>query len=91
MRTILGLDISTSITGSTIIQDSKIIESFIWDTRNKRKFPTLYEKAALIQADLRATGGTGALGVAAGSTTALVDIHSFTSLGNHYFLLTYTV
>ena len=46
---------------------------------------------ALIQADLRATGGTGALGVAAGSTTALVDIHSFTSLGNHYFLLTYTV
>ena len=34
------------------MQDNKIIESFIWDTRNKRKFPTLYEKAALIQADL---------------------------------------
>ena len=52
MQTILGLDISTSITGAAIIQDDKIIESFIWDTRNKRKFPTLYEKAALIQTDL---------------------------------------
>ena len=51
MRTILGLDISTSITGATIIQDDKIIESFIWDTRNKRKFPTLYKKASLIQED----------------------------------------
>ena len=48
-HTTLGLDISTSITGATIIQDGKIIESFIWDTRNKRKFPTLYQKASLIQ------------------------------------------
>ena len=47
--------------------------------------------AAAIQADLRATGGTGALGVAAGSTTALLSVEPFTSLGNHYFLLTYTV
>jgi hypothetical protein len=46
---------------------------------------------ALIQTDIRATGGTGALGVAAGSTTALISIEPFTSLGNHYFLLTYTV
>ena len=46
---------------------------------------------ALIQTDLRATGGTGALGVAAGSTTALVSVEPFTSLGQHYFLLTYTV
>ena len=46
---------------------------------------------ALIQADIRATGGTGALGVAAASTTALISIEPFTSLGNHYFLLTYTV
>ena len=53
-RVILGLDISTSITGATIVQDGKIIETFIWDTRNKRKFPTLYEKAALLQADLSA-------------------------------------
>lgn len=49
---ILGLDISTSITGATIIQDEKIVESFIWDTRNKRKFPTLYEKASFIQEKL---------------------------------------
>jgi len=46
---------------------------------------------ALIQADIRATGGTGALGVAAANTTALISIEPFTSLGNHYFLLTYTV
>jgi hypothetical protein len=51
-RTTLGLDVSTSITGATIIDQGKIIETFIWDTRNKRKFPTLYEKAALIQTDL---------------------------------------
>lgn len=50
--TVLGLDVSTSITGATIIEDNKIIKNFTWDTRNKRKFPTLYEKAALIQADL---------------------------------------
>jgi hypothetical protein len=49
----LGLDISTSITGATIIEDSKIIESLYWDTRNKRKFPSLYEKAALIQSNFR--------------------------------------
>jgi len=46
---------------------------------------------ALIQADIRATGGTGALGVSAGSTTGLISVEPFTSLGNHYFLLTYTV
>jgi hypothetical protein len=52
MQTILGLDISTSITGATIIRDGKIIESFYWDTRNKRYFPTLYEKAMLIKQNL---------------------------------------
>jgi len=46
---------------------------------------------AVIQADLRATGGTGALGVAAGSTTGLISVEPFMSLGQHYFLLTYTV
>ena len=45
----LGLDISTSITGATIIQDGQIIESHYWDTRNKRLFPTLYEKADYIR------------------------------------------
>mgnify|MGYP001392845165 FL=1 len=49
---ILGLDISTSITGATIIQNGKIIESLYWDTRNKKKFPSLYEKADLIQQHL---------------------------------------
>ncbi len=49
---ILGLDISTSITGATVIQDGEIVETFFWDTRNKKKFPTLYEKADLIQHNL---------------------------------------
>ena len=46
---ILGLDISTSITGVTIIEDGKIIETAFWDTRNKNKFPTFYEKAKFIK------------------------------------------
>jgi len=47
---------------------------------------------ALIQADIRATGGgTAVTGVAAANTTALISIEPFSSLGNHYFLLTYTV
>ena len=49
---ILALDVSTSITGATIIQDGKILESSFFDTRNKRKFPSLYEKADLIQQHL---------------------------------------
>jgi hypothetical protein len=52
MKTILGLDISTSITGATVLCDGKIIDSFYWDTRNKRYFPTLYEKAKLIKQNL---------------------------------------
>ena len=48
-KTILGLDISTSITGASIIRDGKIVESLFWDTRNKRLFPTLYEKADFIR------------------------------------------
>ena len=51
-RTILGLDVSTSITGATIMQKNKILESICWDTRNKRKFPDLYEKADFLQKDL---------------------------------------
>ena len=45
----LGLDISTSITGATVMKKNKIIETFVWDTRNKRKFPTFYEKAKFIK------------------------------------------
>ena len=46
---ILGLDISTSITGVTVIQEGEIIESYFLDTRNKNKFPSLYSKASLIR------------------------------------------
>ena len=46
---ILGLDISTSITGVTVIQNGKIIDSYFLDTRNKNKFPSLYDKATLIR------------------------------------------
>lgn len=49
---ILGLDISTSITGATIIKNNKIVESTYWDTRNKNKFPSLYEKAHHIRIKL---------------------------------------
>ena len=49
---ILGLDVSTSITGACIIGEGKIIEATYWDTRNKRRFVSLYEKADLIQKHL---------------------------------------
>tara|TARA_E500000331_G_scaffold355867_1_gene412466 strand:+ start:3319 stop:3870 length:552 start_codon:yes stop_codon:yes gene_type:complete len=48
-KIILGLDISTSITGGTVTAGDKILESLFWDTRNKRLFPTLYEKADYIR------------------------------------------
>jgi hypothetical protein len=42
---ILGLDISTSITGATIIDESgKVVFNEAWDFRNKKHFPTLFEK-----------------------------------------------
>ena len=46
---ILGLDISTSITGATVIHSGKILETKFWDTRNKRHFPTIYHKAQFIK------------------------------------------
>ena len=49
MNTILGLDISTSITGATVITNGVIVESSYWDTRNKRYFPTIYNKAKFIK------------------------------------------
>jgi Holliday junction resolvasome RuvABC endonuclease subunit len=43
---ILGLDVSTSIIGYTILdEDAKLIECEAWDLRNKRYFPDLYSKA----------------------------------------------
>ena len=50
---ILGLDISTSITGATVIDDGKIIETCFWDTRNKKHFPSIYHKARYIRDKLR--------------------------------------
>mgnify|MGYP005817370703 FL=1 len=47
---ILGLDLSTSITGATLLGqngDTIICES--WDTRNKRQFPTIFHKAQFVR------------------------------------------
>ena len=46
---VLGLDISTSITGASIIENTNIKETFVWDTRNKNKFPTAYDKARFVK------------------------------------------
>ena len=51
---ILGLDVSTSITGATVIdRNGEILFKEAWDTRNKRKFPTLWHKADFIEGRLR--------------------------------------
>tara|TARA_Y100000034_G_scaffold90426_1_gene108933 strand:+ start:897 stop:1433 length:537 start_codon:yes stop_codon:yes gene_type:complete len=51
---ILGLDVSTSITGATVIdKDGEILFCESWDTRNKKRFPTLWEKAAFIEDRLK--------------------------------------
>jgi len=42
---ILGLDISTSITGATVLDEGgKVVFCEAWDFRNKKRFPTLFEK-----------------------------------------------
>ena len=42
---ILGLDISTSITGATVLNESgEVMFCEAWDFRNKKYFPTLFEK-----------------------------------------------
>ena len=42
---ILGLDISTSITGITVLDENgKVALNEAWDFRNKKYFPTLFEK-----------------------------------------------
>lgn len=51
---ILGLDISTSITGATVIDENGHIHFCeAWDTRNKNKFPTLYHKADFVKNKLK--------------------------------------
>ena len=50
---ILGLDISTSITGATVLDKTgAMVYNSAWDTRNKNKFASLYEKAQFIKNQL---------------------------------------
>ncbi len=47
---ILGLDISTNITGATVLdKNGTCLYNEFWDTRNKNKFPTQYHKAVSIK------------------------------------------
>jgi hypothetical protein len=47
---ILGLDVSTSITGATILDESGgVVFCEAWDFRNKKYFPTLFEKGREIK------------------------------------------
>lgn len=50
---ILGLDISTSITGYTILDDAgEVILNGAWDMRNKRYYTGLFDKAAYVKEEL---------------------------------------
>ena len=47
---ILGLDVSTSITGATVIdKDGNVVLNVAWDTRNKKYFPSLITKAGWVE------------------------------------------
>ena len=49
---ILGLDISTSIIGFTIIDQGEIVKTFAVDLRNKNKYPDIYSKYNHVQGEL---------------------------------------
>jgi len=50
---IIGLDISTTITGVTVLDMSGVcVYNEYWDTRNKNRFPTIYHKACYIKGKL---------------------------------------
>lgn len=50
---ILGLDISTSITGFCVLDASgEVIRANAWDTRNKNKYATVFDKARFIKENL---------------------------------------
>ena len=54
---ILGLDISTSITGATVLDEKgHIIFCEAWDFRNKKHFPTLFHKGQEVKELLRQLG-----------------------------------
>jgi len=47
---ILGLDISTSITGATVLDENgEVVFCTAWDMRNKKYFPTLFDKSDFIK------------------------------------------
>ena len=49
---ILGLDISTSIVGATILSDDgEVKETFAWDMRNKNHFPDIFTKYNHVQGE----------------------------------------
>jgi len=51
---ILGLDISTSITGVTVVDKSgEILLCEYWDLRNKNKYPSLFSKADFVENKLQ--------------------------------------
>ena len=50
---ILGLDISTSIVGATVLDDEgEIVYCEAWDLRNKNHYPTLFDKAQRVKQKL---------------------------------------
>lgn len=50
---ILGLDISTSIIGATIVSDKgDVVVTYAWDMRNKNHFPDVYTKYNHVQGEL---------------------------------------
>ena len=50
---ILGLDISTSIIGATIVSDNgDVVATYAWDMRNKNHFPDVYTKYNHVQGEL---------------------------------------
>ena len=47
---ILGLDVSTSITGATVLNEKGgVVYCAAWDMRNKKYFPTFFDKARFIK------------------------------------------
>ena len=50
---LLGLDVSTSITGYTVVDEgSSIVLNGAWDFRNKNKFPNIFSKARKVQQEI---------------------------------------
>ena len=78
---ILGLDISTSITGATILdEEGNIVSCESWDMRNKKFFKDIYDKGESIR--LWLSGGSSAKSMAIlQSFNGMVSWASFRMLG----------